>query len=180
MGLQVAAMGCGNSEEKKWQGEEVTVGHISLHLKCALKPGKTMADLEELYKKEVDVVMQQPGCLQFQIAMTESALGEKEVLLTEKYASAAAHLATNVALAEAGLVEGENGIFATYDFVELKFGLPKANAENKDYQGLLEGFEQATGHKPITAVHADEGQRFHRLRRQQAHRTHSHCRPDGG
>merc|ERR1711998_87674 len=156
--MGVVSMGCAGSEEKKKDKKgapaaEIFSGtHISLHLKCALKEGKTMADLEELYKKEVDVVAKQPGFLMFQIAMTESALGEKEVLLTEKYASAKAHLATNVALAEAGLVEGENGIFATYDFVELKFGLP-ASEYTEDYKKLLKQFEEVTGHAPVVIPH---------------------------
>jgi len=111
-----------------------------------------MADLQTLYEKEVEVVMKQEGCLQFQIAMTEESLAEGEVLLTEKYASAAAHLATNVALAEAGLVEGEDGIFATYDFIELKFGLPKSEYTD-DYKKLLTQFEEVTGHAPIVQLH---------------------------
>jgi len=161
-------MGCGGSEEKGDAKVEVvedseapaaadaqwTPGdtHISLHLKCGLKEGKTMVDLQTLYGKEVEVVMKQEGCLMFQIDMTEDSLGTKTAILTEKYASAEAHLATNVALAEAGLVEGADGIFATYDFVEMKFGLP-AKEHTEGYKELLEGFEKATGNKPIVTVH---------------------------
>jgi len=126
--------------------------HISLHLKCGLQEGKTMADLEALYAKEVEVVKKQPGCLHFQIDMTEDSLDGKVALLTEKYASAAAHLETNKALAAAGLVEGENGIFATYDFVDLKFGLPESEL-TEDYRGLLAQFEQVTGNKPTVITH---------------------------
>jgi len=111
-----------------------------------------MADLQALYDKEVECVMKQEGCLMFQIDMTEDSLGNKTAILSEKYASAAAHLATNVALAEAGLVEGPDGIFATYDFVELKFGLP-AKEYTEDYKGLLKQFEEVTGHKPVVVLH---------------------------
>jgi len=115
-----------------------------------------MADLQALYEKELGVVKEQKGCLMFQIAMTEDALGAKEVILTEKYASAAAHLETNKALAEAGLVEGEDGIFATYDFVELKFGLPPSEM-TEDYKALLKQFETVTGHTPVVIEHGFGG-----------------------
>jgi len=99
------------------------------------------------------VAQKVPGCLSFQVELTEDALKNKTALLTEKYTSAEAHLLMNKALAEAGLVEGKDGIFATYDFVELKFALSQANLDSPGYKDLLTGFEQATGHKPITIVH---------------------------
>jgi len=139
---------------------ELGSSHVSLHLKFGLKPGKTLADFKKLYEKEVAVVSKQPGCLQFQCEVSEDSAKNKVALLSEKYASAAAHLATNVALAEAGLVEGPDGIFATYDFVELKFGLSQANLDAPGYKDLLSQFHQVTGHKPVTIVHDFGGKCF--------------------
>jgi quinol monooxygenase YgiN len=129
---------------------------ISLHLKFGLKEGKTIEDLKKLYDAEVEVVRGQPGCLHFQMEVTQDAIDGKCALLTEKYVSAAAHLQTNMALAAAGLVEGPDGIFATYDFVEMKFGLSETNYTD-DYKGLLSQFEQVTDHKPVVIIHDFNG-----------------------
>jgi len=149
-------MGCGGTEEKK--AEEVKVDeeggddHVSLHLTFGLQEGKTIDDFKTLYAAEVECLNKVEGCLHFQCEVTEEALADNTCLLTEKYASAAAHLAANQALKAAGLVEGENGIFATYNFVNMKFGLSAANY-NDDYKGLLAGFKEATTHEPEVIVH---------------------------
>ena len=117
--------------------------HIILTATCGLQPGKTLADMKALYEKEVEVAIKTPGCLHFQLEMNEDSAGTKTAVLHEMYADAAGHLELNKNLAAAGLVEGEDGIFATYKFEEMVFGMCDS-AITEEYRGLLGQFEQVT------------------------------------
>jgi len=151
-------MGCGGSEEKKKEtvvveGDEGT--HLSLHATFKLQEGKTKEDLIALYDKELEVAKACAGCLHFQVQITDESIAAGTCLLTEKYVDGAAHLEMNKMLDAAGLVQGENGIFATYNFTELKFGLLKSDADNADYQGLLKEFGEVTGNPCVVIIKDD-------------------------
>ena len=101
-----------------------------------------MADIRALFAKELAVANTIAGCLRFQLFMDEASMAAKTAILSETYATAADHLAMNKALMAAGLVEGPDGVFATYHFVDMTFALTQQELDTPGYTDLLDQFKQ--------------------------------------
>lgn len=127
--------------------------HVSLSLQCGLKPGKTLADMQELYSKELPVANDLAGCLHFQLYMNQQTLEDKNSLLCETYASAADHMALNEQLMAKELVEGPSGIFATYDFTKITFSMSQAQYDTPGYANFLAGFQAVTPNPLVINIH---------------------------
>ena len=106
-----------------------------------------MADIKALFRSQSAVANTIDNRIDIQLYMNKESAAAKTAILSETYATAADHLAVSKALAEEGLVNGPNGIFATYDFVDMTFTMSQGQLDTPGYVDLLDQFKQVCPNK---------------------------------